>query len=110
MTQRSKPSRCPSCGRRKKRTTEANARYWLLLHMISERCIPAEGSHYASDTWHLYFKSRFLGALDYELPNGKTISIPNSSADLSSDEFSDYQTQVEAWAAERGIYLDEGKE
>ena len=99
-------ARCPTCKRRHKRSTEANARYWLLLHLIAEKCKPAEGALFAADTWHLYFKSRFLGADEVELPNGKVMVIPHSSADLPVDAFTDYQTKVEAWAAERDIYLD----
>lgn len=59
------------------------------------------------ETYHLYCKKRFLGAKDHDLPNGETLTIPNSTADLDTDEFNEYMEQVEALAAEHGVYLDE---
>jgi hypothetical protein len=35
------------------------------------------------------------------------LTEPNSSAEEDTPEFSDYMTAVEAWAAERGVFLDE---
>lgn len=62
---------------------------------------------YSHDSWHNYFKSRYLGCTDVPMPNGKTIVMPNSSADLDVAEFSDYATKVEVWANEHDVYLDE---
>lgn len=98
--------RCPACGRLQKRSTQANARYWLLLHLIAEKVRPLDRS-YSPESWHTYFKSRFLGCDDIPLPNGKTVVQPKSSAALDTAEFADYQTQVEAWAAERDVYLED---
>ena len=98
--------KCPVCGRRRRRSSEANRRYWALLHEISEELKP-DGKQYSSETWHDYLKCKFLGADERVLPNGKTLIIPHSSAELDSVEFADYQTQVEAWANEQGVYLDE---
>jgi NinB protein len=98
--------RCPACHRRRTRSSDANHRYWLLLHTIAERLAPG-GNKYSAEQWHLYCKSRWLGCEETRLPNGKTLLIPKTSADLSSDKFSDYVTAVEAWAAERDVYLDE---
>lgn len=64
-----------------------------------------QGQRYSADTFHTYYKSRFLGADDVTLPNGKTLTIPRSSADLATDEFADYFDRVQADAAERGVYL-----
>lgn len=99
-------SRCPACGRKAKRSTEANRRLWLLYHLIAEKIKPGGLSH-SAESWHLYFKSRFLGADDILLPNKKVLVMPHSTADLSTDAFHDYAMQVEAWAAERDVYLDE---
>ena len=96
--------RCPSCGRKQRRSPPANAYYWSLLHEIAEKVQPS-GEAYSADTWHQYAKSRWLGADDMKLPNGKTLTMPRSTANLSVDEFNDYVTKVEAWAAERGVYL-----
>ncbi len=101
-----KPARCPACGRREKRSSEANRRYWKLVSALSETLKP-DGAAYGINAWHLWLKSRFLGCEDVKLPNGATIAEPHSSADLDPEEFSNYMTAVEAWAAERGCYLDE---
>ena len=73
---------------------------------MSETLKP-EGSAYGVSAWHLWLKSRFLGCEDVRLPNGAVLTEPHSSADLDPTEFSDYMTAVEAWAAERGVFLDE---
>ncbi len=114
--------KCPTCGRRPKRSTQANRHYWLLVHVIADKARPKDENGvaraYSADAWHINFRQTFLGATDYILPialdPGKpallqktTITIPHSTADLSVDEFSDYVGRVEAWAAEQGIYLDE---
>ena len=97
--------RCPTCGRREKRSNPANARYWLLLHTIAAKLRPG-GKTYSADQMHIYYKSRFLGCDDVALPNGKVLTIPRSTAQLESTEFAEYVTKVEADAAERGVYLD----
>lgn len=97
--------RCPTCGRREKRSNPANARYWLLLHTIAAKLRPG-GHAYSAEQYHAYYKSRFLGCDDVALPNGKVLTIPRSTAQLESTEFGEYVTKVEADAAERGVYLD----
>ncbi len=106
MLTKTSHSRCPSCGRKYRRSNPQNARYWLLLFRISER-LPVQGQTYSAEQFHLYFKSRFIGCDDVKLPNGKVITIPKSSADLDVAEFNEYMEKVEAWAAEHNVYLDE---
>jgi hypothetical protein len=89
-----KPDRCPTCGRRHKRSNPANALYWLLLHQMAER--KWQGQQYSAETFHKYFASKFLGADDMRLPNGKTLTIPRSTANFDA---------VQADCAERGVYL-----
>lgn len=100
-----KPERCPTCGRIKKRSTEANRRYWALLAEIAQELKP-QGQQYSSETWHKYFCQRFLGADEVKLPNEKTLIIPHGSSDLDTAEFNDFMTQVEVWAGEHGVYLE----
>ncbi len=59
------------------------------------------------ETLHVYYKLRFLGGSEHALPNGKTVLLPKSTADLDTVEFGDYMTQVEADLNERDIFLDE---
>lgn len=96
--------RCPTCHRRLKRSSEANRRYWLIMHTISDKLRPQNVQH-SPEVWHTYFKSRFLGCDEVVMPNKKTLLLPRSSADLDVAEFADYMTQVEQWAAEHDVYL-----
>jgi len=98
--------RCPVCGSRRQRSNEQNRLYWALLHEISEKLVKKVGE-FSADSWHLYFKQRFLGQDEVRLPNGKIMQIPKSTADCSVDDMSTYYTRVEVWAAERGITLPE---
>jgi hypothetical protein len=97
-------TRCPTCKRPHRRSNQANAYYWLLLHEIANRVQPG-GQSYSAETWHAYCKSRWIGCDDIRLPNGKVLTAPKSSAALDVQEFADYVTKVEAWAAERGVFL-----
>lgn len=97
-------TRCPTCKRPHKRSTQANAFYWALLHEIAEKVRPG-GNAYSADQWHAYAKSRWLGCDDVSLPNGKVLTIPKSSAALDITEFNEYVAKVEAWAAERDVFL-----
>lgn len=97
--------RCPACGRKKTRSNPANARYWLLLHMIAERLKP-EGVTHSAEVWHQYFKARFLGMDEFTLPNKKVIQFPKSTTELDVTEFNDYMDKVEHWASEHDVWLE----
>lgn len=101
-----KPSRCPTCHRLHKRSNPQNKRLWLLYTAMSNKLRPG-GEVYSPDHYHLYYKKKLLGAIDYKLPNGEILTIPNSTADLDVAEFNDYMERVEADAAEHKVYLDE---
>lgn len=100
-----KMSKCPTCGRTHKRSTEANRRYWLLVNAISEKIHPEEKT-YSPETWHVYFKQKYLGNIEFTMPNGNTVLIPRSTTELDTSEFNDYMIQVELWANSRNVYLD----
>ena len=99
-----KTTRCPTCKRPHKRSTQANARLWLLYHLIAERVRP-DGKAFSADQWHCYFKSRFLGCDEMTIPNGKTLLILKSTTSLDTAEFNEYMTNVESWASERDVWL-----
>ena len=101
-----KLARCPTCHRRMTRSSPQNARYWLLLHAIADKLRPG-GVAYSVEVWHSYCKSRFLGCEEHQLPNGKTLQIPHSTAVLDVAEFADFQTKVEAFAADHDVWLDD---
>lgn len=101
-----KEKRCPACGRKEIRSSEANRRYWALLHEIAEKVKP-EGIEYSPETWHLYFKQKLLGNVETKLPNGKVIQVPQTTTVLDTSQFHDFSEQVQAWAANRGVFLPE---
>lgn len=100
--------RCPSCHRRLTRSSDANRRYWALLHLVADKLRPG-GIAYSADQFHAYYKSRFLGCDDVKLPNGKTLTIPRSTAGLDVAEFSEYLDAVQADAAARGVWLEDAE-
>ena len=97
---------CPTCHRKMRRSGESNRRYWALLAELSEKLKPS-GFQYSRQTWHIYFREKFLEAEEVKLPNHKTRIVATSTADLDKAEFSEYLDKVQAWCAERGVWLDE---
>jgi hypothetical protein len=97
--------RCPTCGRRNRRSNPQNALYWVLLHLAAARTW--SGQTYSADQFHLYYRSKYLGCDDVTIPGGKVMSIPRSTAALDVAEFSEYYGKVEADLAERDVYLHE---
>ncbi len=98
--------RCPTCRQLKKRGNPANARYWLLLHLISDKLRP-EGQQHAPEVWHCYMKQRYLGVDEVVMPNKKVMQMPRSSAELNTSEFAEYMGQVEQWAMGHDVYMDD---
>lgn len=94
---------CKYCGAVAKRSNAQNKLYWALLHEIADKLKPSNQT-YSTDSWHLYFKQRFLGMDDTRLPNGKVIAQPVSTVNLDKAEMNDYITKVEKFAAEHGVY------
>ena len=62
---------------------------------IAGRVHSVNGLLYSADVWHELAKRKFIGVI--ELPDGSVVG--KSSADLTTVEFADFCTQVEAWAA-----------
>ena len=114
-------TRCPTCKRKRTRSNPANARLWLLYHMMEKYEVPVIDENgdfvldkngnkrmttHSAETWHYFFKKMFLGKTDIRLPNGKYAEVINSTAELDVSQFAEYMEQVEQFAAERGVYLD----
>lgn len=81
---------------RRKRTNPQNRRYWGkgVLAQIAEQARVSE-HQFSPEAWHELAKRKFLGVV--ELPDGSLVG--KSSANLTTAEFSDFCTKVEAWAA-----------
>lgn len=80
----------------RKRTKAQNRRYWGngVLKQIAEQAAPG-GKLYSAEIWHELAKRKFIGVV--ELPDGSFQGM--SSTELTTDEFSRFCDQVEAWAA-----------
>lgn len=78
------------------RTTKQNKRYWSrgVLAQIAEQAV-VNGKQYDAEVWHELMKKKFIGLV--ELPDGSVIG--QSSRDLSTTQFSEFCSQVEAYAA-----------
>ncbi|WP_368921315.1 recombination protein NinB [Comamonas aquatica] len=81
---------------RLQRTKAQNRRYWGkgVLAQVAEQAVVG-GKQYSAETWHEMFKRMFIGV--EELPDGQVVG--KSSRSLTTSEFSDFCTQVEAYAA-----------
>jgi hypothetical protein len=82
--------------KQEKRSVPQNRRYWGkgVLAQVAEQAAP-NGKLYPAEVWHEQFKRMFIGVV--ELPNGDVIGA--SSTKLDKAEFSEFCTQVEAYAA-----------
>lgn len=81
---------------RRKRTQKQNRRYWGngVLAQVAAQAVICDRL-YSAESWHEQFKRQFIGV--EQLPNGEVIG--KSSTGLSTVEFSEFCTQVEAFAA-----------
>lgn len=81
---------------RRKRTKAQNRRYWGngVLAQVAQQSV-VNGKQYDAETWHEMFKRLFIGVV--ELPDGSVVG--KSSTDLTTAEFSEFCTRVEAYAA-----------
>jgi len=80
----------------RKRTKQQNKRYWgrgVLAQVAQQATV--NGRLFDAEVWHEQFKRQFIGVI--ELPNGQVVG--RSSTDLTTAEFSDFCSQVEAYAA-----------
>jgi hypothetical protein len=74
-----------------------------VLAQVAEQAVVG-GKLYSAEAWHEQFKRQFIGVI--ELPNGEVIGM--SSADLDKAEFSEFCSQVEAYAAtELGVVFQD---
>lgn len=81
---------------RRKRTKAQNKRYWgqgVLAQVAAQAVV--NGKQYDAETWHEFMKRKFIGVK--ELPGGEVVG--KSSTDLTTAEFSEFCTRVEAYAA-----------
>lgn len=90
---------------KKARSIAQNRYYWALLNEIARHEV--QGQRFVQEAWHEYFKGRFIGKEEIRLPNGSIFNRPISTTTLNAEQFAEYVTQIEAWAAQHGILLGE---
>lgn len=81
---------------RRKRTKAQNRRYWgggVLAQVAAQAVV--NGKQYDAETWHEFMKRKFIGVK--ELPGGEVVG--QSSSKLTTVEFSNFCTEVEAFAS-----------
>lgn len=88
-----------------KRSYEQNKRLWALYRDISEQVWVNE-RQFDSDTWHEHFKREFIGCEEIVLPSGEIEKRGLSTTKLNTQEMTDYQTKIEAWAAAQGVIFE----
>jgi len=88
---------------RKKRSVEANARYWSIVSAIAHGMAEQmDGEYHHPEVWHEWLATRFLGVV----PGPFGDPVRKSTARLNTSDFSEYMEEVEAWAAEQGVLLE----
>jgi hypothetical protein len=88
-----------------KRSIPQNKRYWGngVLAQIAKQAT-TNGKLYDAEVWHEYFKRMFIGVI--ELPDGSVQGM--SSTGLDKADFSEFCSQVEAYAAsELGVVFED---
>src|SRR5690606_7746340 len=93
------------------RSSEQNRLYWALMTQIERRAADDDGVQHPKEWWHYKLRVE-LGYADgtIEIKTGGIrveIPYPKSTTKMGKREFSEYYTKVEAWAAEREIYLED---
>ena len=79
-------------------------RHWNIMRQIAAQLKDELGQLHSPEVWHLHCCGEFLGA-DVVKMGGRDKIIPRSSANLSTHEFAEFDDQIEAWAAERGVTI-----
>ncbi len=86
---------------RKKRTNNANSRYWVAVVTPIAR-----HTGYEPEEMHEILKYKFLGMETVEI-GGKEIQKLRSTRKLTTQQFADYMLQCEAWGAGLGVNFGE---
>ena len=89
------------------RTLEQNSFLWVLLTEIADRIPDEDGVIHSPEIWHHFFRIQFGFVENTITLNGQDTPVPKSSTKMTIKEMNDYLTQIQVWAAEEDIYLDE---
>lgn len=96
--------RCPTCGSKPDLTDPQRKLYFAMLRNILKH---PKVNHLSTEQLHLYFKDKFLGGKEVELPSGKVLYVLNSVAKKSGTDIptmSEYIDAIRAWCDEVGVW------
>ena len=82
-----------------RRSGQQNRLYWSILRQIAQDGWVG-GRRWDEESWHEYFRRKFIGAEEIVLPGGEMIERGISTTTLNVSEFSDYIEQVIGFAVE----------
>jgi len=79
----------------RKRSTEANARWWALMTAISQQAPPhMDGQWFDPELWHEHLVRRFAGVEAGPFGDG----IRKRTSQMDREQFDELMAEVEAWA------------
>ena len=99
--------RCPACNQIKRRSLPQNARLHKLFTELAANVKAKDGLYHPALWWKVMSKDRWLGYDEFQKPNGETIYALKSTANLDVEELNTFMAEVERYAAERGVWLDD---
>lgn len=81
-----------------KRSHEQNKRLWAIYGELADKAW-VNGRRYSAETWHEYCKGYFLGFELKTMPDGSELKTPISTTRLNVAEMTEYQNNIQSWAA-----------
>lgn len=94
---------------KKKRSIEQNRRMWACLTEIAAQVL-VDGRTHNKETWHEFFGRQYR-VIDTHWLLGELVYVLRSTTDMSTKEFAEYMTQIEAHATqELGVRFTETRE
>lgn len=89
-----------------KRSIEQNRRLWKIYQHLADT-VWVDGKRFRAETWHEHCKGVFLGFELIAMPDGGEMERPISTTTLNTAEMTEYQNNIQAWAAQEfGILWD----
>jgi hypothetical protein len=82
-----------------KRSLDQNKRLHAMLNEISQSAY-LNGRRYEMEAWKEFYRSRFIGTEEIELPDGRRIERGISTTALNKQEFADFMTAIESHATQ----------
>jgi len=78
---------------------------WALLTMISLFVEDDAGAKHPKEWWKEQFRYELLESREIRLANGNVVHDWPGTSELDRADFSRFMTEIEVWAAERGVAL-----